>query len=165
MWKFPGQGSNPCHSYNPCHSCSKAGSLIHCATVWLLKNKCIKQDQISWWWVVQEDRQFGSMWPSESRALPACILRALVSPAWLSWPTTPRSVCQSTSGREEEEDKKRWRIRSLVLKTWPGLAQSPFTHLAAATKSHDWWSCKPGYGMWPSTQIKLAVASTADLRC
>ena len=30
MWKFPGQGSNLCHSGDPCHSCGNAGSLICC---------------------------------------------------------------------------------------------------------------------------------------
>ena len=32
MWKFPGQGSNPCHSGNQSHSCNRsdnAGSLTH----------------------------------------------------------------------------------------------------------------------------------------
>lgn len=94
--------------------------------MWLLKNKCIKQDQISWWWVVQEDRQFGSMWPSESRALPACILRALVSPAWLSWPTTPRSVCQSTSGQGGRRGQEEMEDTQLGFKDMTRVGTEPF---------------------------------------
>ena len=32
MWKFPGQGSNPCHSRNLCHSCGNARYLTGCTT-------------------------------------------------------------------------------------------------------------------------------------
>ena len=32
MWKFPGQGSNLCHSSNPSHCRDSARSLTHCTT-------------------------------------------------------------------------------------------------------------------------------------
>ena len=36
MWKFPGQGSNPCHSNDPSSCSDNARSLTHCATRELL---------------------------------------------------------------------------------------------------------------------------------
>ena len=36
MWKFPGQGSNPCHSSEPSHCSDNVGSLICCNTRELL---------------------------------------------------------------------------------------------------------------------------------
>ena len=32
MWKFPGQGSNSCHSCSLCHSCGNGRSLTCCTT-------------------------------------------------------------------------------------------------------------------------------------
>ena len=39
MWKFPGQGSNPCHSSHPSHCRDNAGSLTHWATGELHRHK------------------------------------------------------------------------------------------------------------------------------
>ena len=42
MWKFLGQGSNPCHSNDPSHCSDKAKSLTQCATrevIFILKTQ------------------------------------------------------------------------------------------------------------------------------
>ena len=45
MWKFLGQGSNPCHSSNQSYNSDNAGSLSHWATGELLSRNLLRYEQ------------------------------------------------------------------------------------------------------------------------